>query len=340
MVKFSPRPLPQIERRSWRSSDRARRGSDPSSCPRLRGASGASSCQGLGISGASAQAKPPRSMNFVPTPSNARLPRLIEVQAACLVARLDAEGVETALGQQFFLVGVEACFLSALGRVEIEVDRQLALADQGKAAAAAGAVVGLPGRIDAKHAHGRDQEAGRGRQPDGQGAAAGVAGRIAERQAEQIASTAGHRRPGRAAAELQSRPVSAATRAPASPPRRKRRLALRRPAARAGGWRREARARRRKQKGRRGRKGEEGEERDSSPRSLSPLAPFLSFLASPANNRRGAIRPMRPDGKPYRHQGHQEAAGETDRRALPGNVQREKGRADGRQPPGSQSEEA
>ena len=133
----------------------------------------------------------------------ARLPRLIEVQAACLVARLDAEGVETALGQQFLLVGIEADLLAALGRVEIEVDRQLALADQGKAAAAAGAIVGLPGGIDAKHAHGRDQEAGRGRQPDGQGTAAGVAGRIAERQAEQVASPAGHRRPGRAAAELQ-----------------------------------------------------------------------------------------------------------------------------------------
>ena len=65
------------------------------------------------------------------------------------------------------------------------------------------AIVGLPGRIDAKHAHGRDQEAGRGRQPDGQGAAARVAGRIAERQAEQVAAPAGDRRPGRAAAELQ-----------------------------------------------------------------------------------------------------------------------------------------
>ena len=62
---------------------------------------------------------------------------------------------------------------------------------------------GLPGRIDAKHAHRRDQEAGRGRQPDGQRAAAGVAGRIAERHAQQVASPAGHCRPGRAAAELQ-----------------------------------------------------------------------------------------------------------------------------------------
>ena len=230
-----------------------------------------------------------------------RLPRLIEVQAACLVARLDAEGIETALGQQVLLVGVEAHLLAALGRVEVEVDRQLALADQGKAAAAAGAIGGLPGRIDAKHAHRRDQEAGRGRQPDGQGAAAGVAGRIAERHAKQVASTAGHRRPGRAAAELQVDQRQQRQPAPASPPRRRPRLVPLRPAARSRRMTAGTRARRRRKTGRKGEGGEKGEGGRCSlicrlrfsaflpfsPASLPPLPP------SPANNRRGAIRPMR-----------------------------------------------
>ena len=75
----------------------------------------------------------------------------------------------------------------------------------------------------------------------------------------------------------------------------------------------------------------------------SRLSRFLRLPPSPS--RLSRQQPPRrdsahaTDGKPDRRQGHQQAAGEPDRRALPGNVQREKGRADGRQPPGSQPEE-
>ncbi len=289
-------------------------------------------------------------MNLRPHAQQTRLPRLIKVQAACLVARLDAEGVETALGQQVLLVGLEADLLSALGRVEIEVDRQLALADQGKAAAAAGAIGGLPGRIDAKHAHRRDQEAGRGRQSDGQGAAAGVAGRIAERQAQQVASPAGHRRPGRAAAELQvdqRQQRQQRERAGAEKGADLGILAQRHEQeddGRGEGEEEEA-ERERREKGRKG----EGEILLSFSPSFSrllrlPPLRFLAFLPFHPTRLAGQQPPRRDSahaahGKPDRRQGHQEAAGETDRRALPGNVQREKGRADGRQPPGSQPEE-
>ena len=42
---------------------------------------------------------------FAARTQQSRLPRLVEVQAACLVARLDAKRVETAPGQQVLLVG-------------------------------------------------------------------------------------------------------------------------------------------------------------------------------------------------------------------------------------------
>ena len=188
MVKCLAASVPKIEgvvggRLIEHDGDRT-----PSSCPRSARCVGRQHLPGVGHIGRVGPAEAAAGDEFWAHAQQSRLPRLIEVQAACLVARLDAEGVETALGQQVLLVGVKAHLLAALGRVEVEVDRQLALADQGKAAAAAVAISGLPGGIDAKHAHCRNQEAGRRRQPDGQGAAAGVAGRIAKRQAEQVAS--------------------------------------------------------------------------------------------------------------------------------------------------------
>ena len=128
-----------------------------------------------------------------------RLPRLIEIQATGVVARIDAEGVESALRQQRLLFGLEAKTLAALRRIEIVVDGPRRSADEGEAAAAARAIGGFMRRIDAEHAHGGNQETGRGGQPDRQRAAARVASGVAEGHAEQVASPAGNGRSGRAA---------------------------------------------------------------------------------------------------------------------------------------------
>ena len=74
---------------------------------------------------------------------HSRLSRLIEVQAACVVARLDTEGVESTLGQEHLLLALETKFLAALRRIEIVVDRPCRSTDEGEAAAAAGALGGF-----------------------------------------------------------------------------------------------------------------------------------------------------------------------------------------------------
>lgn len=89
-----------------------------------------------------------------------RLSRPIEVQATGVVAAVDAERNDLALGQQSLVVAREPEFAASLGRVEVLIDWLIALGDQGEAAAGAVQTKPLLGWIEPKRADRNDEEGG------------------------------------------------------------------------------------------------------------------------------------------------------------------------------------
>ena len=139
-----------------------------------------------------AQAKPPRSISPCGHAKNARIGRLIKIQAARVVAGSNAQGKGLRSGKQAGIGGRKAKFVAAGRAAEILIDRLIRLGQQCKSAAARAAVAGFRRRIEAKDVRGDNQKTGRRYQSDRKAAAGRMPGKISAAKPRTVRS---HQRP-------------------------------------------------------------------------------------------------------------------------------------------------
>ncbi len=144
-----------------------------------------------------------------------RTPRLVEVEAARVLARQQAEGNHRRAGERRLRSSgpgcAEAQVLSNVGAVEVGDDRHVALGHQREAAGAGAARERIDVGLAAIRGHHGEDEGGAGDQGGGEQAAAAVAGAVARSRGE----------PGRAAQREGAAAAPGPAGAPSGPPARR-----------------------------------------------------------------------------------------------------------------------